>query len=175
MSHRLRPQMCLRRWGPWAPEVSRAAAAQQLFYCSVLQLLALLDDSLPSAVGCKRDASGSLRPLPLAALGAVLIAAVGVYGVFKMALYVASETGRSLNADKPALQAEGTAVQQQQQQQADGSVKAATALERKWTDVRLWRKWPGAGCSVGPALRAQARRFMTPLLCMPSGLQVARR
>lgn len=39
------------------------------------------------------------RPPPPSAFGAVLIAAVGVYGVFKMAFWVAGETGRSLNPE----------------------------------------------------------------------------
>uniref|UniRef100_A0A1D1ZUS9 Uncharacterized protein n=1 Tax=Auxenochlorella protothecoides TaxID=3075 RepID=A0A1D1ZUS9_AUXPR len=33
------------------------------------------------------------------ALGAVFVAGVGVYGVFKMAFWVAGSTGRSINAD----------------------------------------------------------------------------
>ncbi|GAB4815462.1 hypothetical protein N2152v2_002508 [Parachlorella kessleri] len=66
------------------------------------------------------------------ALGAVAIAAIGVYGVFKMAFWVASETGRSINAQDPAAAA-GVAAPQasssSQQQAAPSSVKAASPLE----------------------------------------------
>ncbi|KAL4434100.1 hypothetical protein ABPG75_000541 [Micractinium tetrahymenae] len=59
------------------------------------------------------------------ALGAVFIAAVGVWGVFKMAFYVASETGRTINADKTAVAGStggGEAA-------AGGGSKAASPLE----------------------------------------------
>lgn len=52
-------------------------------------------------------------PLPLwnTAGGAVLIAAVGVWGVFKMAFWVAGETGRSMNSgDSEAAVAAAAAV-----------------------------------------------------------------
>ncbi len=39
---------------------------------------------------------------PCAALGAVAVAAVGVYGVLQMALMVAQGTGRSIMAEKQA-------------------------------------------------------------------------
>lgn len=41
-----------------------------------------------------------------AAVGAVAIAAVGVYGVFKMAFWVASETGRSIKATNSSMPTE---------------------------------------------------------------------
>ncbi len=46
-----------------------------------------------------------------AALGAVFIAGVGVYAVFKMAFFVASGTGRSINAGEQQQVGGSTAVQ----------------------------------------------------------------
>ena len=47
-----------------------------------------------------------------AALGAIGIAAVGVYGVLQLSLMVAQGTGRSIMADKQKLEAEQRAARQ---------------------------------------------------------------
>ena len=47
-----------------------------------------------------------------AALGAIGIAAVGVYGVLQLSLMVAQGTGRSIMADKQKLEAEQKARSQ---------------------------------------------------------------
>lgn len=107
------------------------------------------------AVGCHSP----LVPLSSlhAALGAVFIAAVGVWGVFKISFWVASETGRSLNAEKQAAVAapaappaagspDGAAAAQRQAGTAPaGDVKAASPLE-------AWR--PGGGAASGMCLHA---------------------
>jgi hypothetical protein len=109
------------------------------------------------AVGCHSP----LVPLSSlhAALGAVFIAAVGVWGVFKISFWVASETGRSLNAEKQAAVAapaappaagspDGAAAAQRQAGTAPaGDVKAASPLE-------AWRPGGGAqACVCEPCLR----------------------
>jgi hypothetical protein len=48
----------------------------------------------------------------LGAVGAVLVAAVGVYGVLQMALLVAQGTGRSIMADKEKQDAQRAAAEQ---------------------------------------------------------------
>ncbi len=68
----------------------------------------------------------------------MFIAAVGVWGVFKMAFYVASETGRSINADKAASSSGGSSGGS-----SDGSgngIQPASPLERVW-----WQQQQQAG------------------------------
>ena len=67
-----------------------------------------------------------------AAVGAVFIAAVGVWGVFKMAFYVASETGRSINADK----ADGSSESSSSGGGGGSGVQPASPLERPWWQPR---------------------------------------
>lgn len=50
--------------------------------------------------------------VPCAALGAIGIAAVGVYGVLQISLMVAQGTGRSIMADKEKVEAEQRARSQ---------------------------------------------------------------
>ena len=62
----------------------------------------------------------------------MLIAAVGVWGVFKMAFYVASETGRTINADKPPAGTSADAGGSSSEAPASGGdPKAASPLERR--------------------------------------------
>ena len=78
-----------------------------------------------------------------AAFGAVFIAAVGVWGVFKMAFYVASETGRTLNADKSeAASSSGGAAAS-----AAPDVKAASPLEQPHAALPLGCGFAAAACS----------------------------
>lgn len=65
-------------------------------------------------------------------MGAVFIAAVGVWGVFKMAFYVASETGRSINADK----AGGSSESSSSGGGGGSGVQPASPLERPWWQQR---------------------------------------
>jgi hypothetical protein len=78
----------------------------------------------------------------------VFIAAVGVWGVFKMAFYVASQTGRSMNAEQAgdgaaasSSGAGGSGGQkgeaQQQAAAAAAGVKAASPLEPGWPGALL--------------------------------------
>ena len=72
-----------------------------------------------------------------AAVGAVAIAAVGVYGVFKMAVWVSREAGQPINKAEQQQQQQ----QQQRQQQAGGGggVDAASPLEPLMCQVRAGR------------------------------------
>lgn len=61
-----------------------------------------------------------------------MIAAVGVYAVFKMAFFIAGETGRGMNAARAAQESPAAPSE------AAGGVKAASALEPSLLHVH-WR------------------------------------
>lgn len=59
-----------------------------------------------ACTGLLATALTSLRSRSVAAIGAVAVAAVGVMGAFKMALWAASESGRSLSPGDAQPEAE---------------------------------------------------------------------
>jgi hypothetical protein len=82
----------------------------------------------------------------------VLIAAVGVWGVFKMAFWVAGQTGRSLSPEAGVAAPPPTASAAA----SSPEVKAASPLEglcapAAWA-ARPWSSWAAGGGGGGVAL-----------------------
>ena len=154
-SRRRRRPTCSPPWAPWAPAVSLpcclhtcpaagrwlAAASKSRDSSIGWSLPGLERRRLLAALQCVDRARPLLLPAtsPRAALGAVFIAAVGVWGVFKMAFYVASETGRSINADKTSGEGSGS------EGGGGGGIQAASPLERPlWQQRQQRQQRPGA-------------------------------
>lgn len=131
----------------WCLPVVCALPAPELAPLFAHQFLPLLMPSLGDTLP---------RNPPCAAVGAVFIAAVGVWGVFKMAFYVASETGRSMNADKADSSSGGGGSSAGSSGEGGGAgVKAASPLEPQHFPQLLMlpgAEHKGHDCGPGPGV-----------------------
>lgn len=137
---------------------SRPQQLQKVLLHQLLPRLQLWEQEVTSVLSChilfcrqlaQRCNKNATKSGVIAALGAVAVAAVGVWGVFKMAMAVAEGTGRTLNSNPGGSAV--SAVASDQESEASGLLPMQPAVPSGpvYPPSPQHRKVPVAHCMSG--------------------------